>query len=259
MSDRLGAALALARAGFRVFPLVPATKLPAVRGWRASATDCERSIRRWWGRHPSHNIGINLERSGCLAIDIDPRNGGLETWAAIARQLPEEPPIPEPFAVQTSGRGDGGRHLIYRVGDLTGLRVAASLGPGVDVKYRGYVVGAGSVHPESGGLYTIDYGSGLQEGVLEPGEGGLAGLVYRAAAGERPVPQGEPVGEGTWADILDALPHIPADERRVWLYTAMALKSTGHPEAFRVFVEWSARSEKFEGEDDCERLWDGIV
>ncbi|MBK6359447.1 MAG: PriCT-2 domain-containing protein [Comamonadaceae bacterium] len=38
----------------------------------------------------------------------------------------------------------------------------------------------------------------------------------------------------------------------------MALQSTGHPEAYPLAVEWSARGAKFEGEWDVRKHWDSF-
>ena len=59
-AKNLAAALALADAGFRVFPARaiynPATqrwnKPPCISGWQSLATDDLGQIKRWWHQHP---------------------------------------------------------------------------------------------------------------------------------------------------------------------------------------------------------------
>jgi len=254
-------ALQLAAMGMKVFPLLPRSKQPAIKDWRKLATSDAGAIRSWWRKHPDHNIGIALAESSALAIDIDPRNGGMKTWNELIRRLGD---IPQPFATQYSGRGDGGMHLIYLLSEEQlwglrdhGLRVAGSLGPGVDVKHKGYVVGAGSIHPDSGRPYKIDYHSGVQEGLLA---GPLAAEVFIALDRSRSVnaPENDAIDDEQWGEIQDALKHIPADEREEWVRVCCSLKSTQREEAFDAFVEWSAASEKFQGPEDCQKLWDSV-
>jgi len=71
---RLGAsALDLARRGFRVFPLEPGKKTPAVKGWQAKATKNEQTIRKVW-THGSFNIGV-VTGDGLIVIDVDVKKG----------------------------------------------------------------------------------------------------------------------------------------------------------------------------------------
>ncbi len=82
-------------------------------------------------------------------IDVDPRNGGLKTLAAL---VAENGRLPETLTT-LSGRGDGGMHLFYRrpSGELSARR----LGAGLDLKTdRGYVVAAPSIHPATGQPYA---------------------------------------------------------------------------------------------------------
>jgi len=258
MSNLKQAALDLAANGFKVFPLRTRGKEPFQPGWRETATSDTRAIATWWDKHPTHNVGIHLEASGCIAIDTDPRNGGADTWIGLMMRLPAEPKIPEPFAVQHSGRGDGGQHLIYRVGQIDGLRVAGKLGPGVDVKYRGFVVGAGSIHPDTGKPYTIDYGSGMQSGLL-PVDSPLGRLVFVPVKASDVSEKHSGFSDSQWADTLAALEHIPADERETWISVGMALHSTGHEDALETWDSWSqgtSRGNYVEGA--CGRHWESF-
>jgi hypothetical protein len=74
-NPRLDAALRLARYGFRVFPLQPNAKVPAIQNWRKLANVDEGLICQWWVKEfPNANIGLVTD--GLCVIDIDPRNGG---------------------------------------------------------------------------------------------------------------------------------------------------------------------------------------
>jgi hypothetical protein len=251
MSNLKQAARALAERGFRVFPLRAKSKEPATGGWREVATNNARAINAWWDKHPDHNIGIALTPNE-IAIDIDPRNGGLDSLEALVRDLGEPPP--EPLAIQVSGRGDGGEHWIYR-GGFDGLRVTGKLGPGIDIKrHGGYLVGAGSVHPDTGGVYTINYGSGFQSGTLTH-DGALGRRIFRGLVAIYS-PTDTAVDDEQWAEILDALGHIPAHARETWINVGMALHSTGHEDALAAWDDWSATTNAGNYQEGaCERAW----
>ena len=82
-------------------------KRPAVE-WRAyqyrKAT--EQEIAQWWGDFPG--VGIVCGRiSGLVVMDIDPRNGGQESFRTL---LSEGRAFPKSLTVDTGG---GGIHIYY--------------------------------------------------------------------------------------------------------------------------------------------------
>lgn len=79
---RLEAALAYASWGWPVLPIVPNGKLPATaHGVHDASTDPEQ-IRKWFEGRDDLNIGIAAgSRSGLVVFDIDPRNGGDDSYA----------------------------------------------------------------------------------------------------------------------------------------------------------------------------------
>jgi hypothetical protein len=107
-------------------------------------------VTEWWsGPYQGCNIGARIPES-MLMIDIDPRHGGDQSWAALTAQYG---PFPD-CLMTNSGRGDGGRHLYVRrpPGGLT----VQSLGSGIDLKTSsGYAVMPPSIHPDSGMPYTL--------------------------------------------------------------------------------------------------------
>jgi hypothetical protein len=163
-------ALAYAAAGHKIFPLFwPTTtgeisacgcgdaacrsiaKHPIAslvpRGCLDATNDLE-IVRAWWSRAPSANIGLALD--GLLVLDVDPRNGGGDSYL----RLVAEHPLPPTFTVSTGG---GGEHYYFRTepGKAYGGFDRRTL-PGLDVKKAagGYVVAPPSVHA-SGGRYSV--------------------------------------------------------------------------------------------------------
>lgn len=141
-NPKLAAALALARYGFNVFPLISNDKRPLIENWQNLATNDLMQIKIWWSTQPDSNIGIATEN--LLVIDVDPRNGGDATFRALfeAQHLVGEE-FPPTLAAGTRA---GGTHMFYWLPPHTLVRGGANkLGDGVDIKsHGGYVVGAGS-------------------------------------------------------------------------------------------------------------------
>lgn len=141
-------ALAYAKKGVPVFPLVPGQKEPLIskadggNGYHDATTDAEQ-IKAWWAAEPRANIGIPMARAGLFAIDIDPRNGG--SYDQLTAKHGDLPPT------LTSQTGGGGLHLVYRHPDCQ-LEAKVPGVPGIDVKVNGYIVAPPSLHP-SGNRY----------------------------------------------------------------------------------------------------------
>lgn len=141
------AALSLVMRGWRVLPLTPRAKVPATtHGFHDATMDAD-VITRLWAAMPEANVGVAAEASGLLIIDVDPRHGGHETMAELARELGGLPMTVE----CATGGPDCGRHLYFRA-PADGAHVVGSLGAGIDIRYHGYVVAPPSRHP-SGGTY----------------------------------------------------------------------------------------------------------
>ena len=67
-------ALSYARKGWKVFPVTSNQKRPltalAPQGHK-NATSDPLIIEQWWTEHPTANIGLNLEASRLVCIDVD--------------------------------------------------------------------------------------------------------------------------------------------------------------------------------------------
>lgn len=116
-------------------------------GFKAATTDL-RQIRTWAIRHPDANIAI-ATGNGLAVIDVDPRNGGDATLAALEA---EQGQLSRTHVVRTGG---GGLHIFLTVPVRASVNCnSGKLGPGIDIKAKGgYVVAAPSNHI-SGGAYV---------------------------------------------------------------------------------------------------------
>lgn len=144
-------AQAYASLDWHVLPLKGGQKVPATRhGFKDATTDAA-TLNAWFGDGSAFNIGVATGAvSGIIVLDIDPRNGGEESFERLVEDLGELP------ATLKANTGGGGFHVFFNspkgftIGSSNGLKAY----PGIDVKSDGgYVVAPPSVHP-SGVAYT---------------------------------------------------------------------------------------------------------
>ncbi|MFF2657259.1 bifunctional DNA primase/polymerase [Kitasatospora sp. NPDC058032] len=181
----LAAALRAAGRGWRIFPLAPGSKYPALHGesdcprtgpcadghlgWERRATTDPQVIHRTWS-HAPYNVGLACGPSNLVVVDLDmPKHArdtppqqwagqgitdGRDVFAALCEQHSQ--PWPQTFEVRT---GRGGAHLYFTAPTSTVLRNTTGekgqgLGWKVDTRAGGgYVVAPGSTvnhHP-----YTV--------------------------------------------------------------------------------------------------------
>ena len=139
----LETALMYADKGWRVLPITENEKSPPlISKWQIRATDEANQIKRWWATWPNANIGIATGReSGIFVVDVDPKNGGDETLAALLKKNS----FPKTLTVKT---GSGGSHVFFKCDRAIKSSNGKKLGQGIDLKADGgYIVAARSVHP----------------------------------------------------------------------------------------------------------------
>ena len=148
------AALAYAENGVMVFPLHTANgfgvcscgtkgcenagKHPRTAHGFKDATDDRDQVTKWWQQWPDANIGTPTGE-GLVVLDIDPRNGGMES---IAQLQEEQGVLPE---TRQQATGGDGFHFFFKVDQA--LRSRTGIRPGIDLKAEGgYVVLPPSMH-----------------------------------------------------------------------------------------------------------------
>lgn len=125
MPTNLEVALSYASWGWKVIPVVPNGKIPATAHGVKDATDDPEKIKDWWTRNPDMNIGIAAgEASGIIVYDIDPRNGGDNSWELWLNNNGE---VPDGVMALTAG---GGQHYIAKY--QPGIR-SCKLREGIDL------------------------------------------------------------------------------------------------------------------------------
>jgi len=254
LSTPLAYALAYAEMGWHVLPLEPGTKIPlgrlVPRGMLDATTDAE-TIRGWWRRHPQANIGIALAQSGLVAIDVDPRNGGVETFEQLQAAHGNL------RSSVTAFTGGGGEHHVFVIPPGAQLNLPGTLGPGVDLKANGYIVAEPSIHP-SGRRYDWEASSSPLDGAVpSPLPDWLRSLRVELQQPQAR-PGDVPVDAAQARDVREALYLLDADDYAEWLHAGMALHSTrwGHP-AYALWCAWSQQSQKFDS-TVCRRKWESF-
>lgn len=112
--------------GWKVLPLLPDAKIPlgGSSGVHDATTNKEK-ITSWFKDNPNLNIGIAAgKESGIIVFDVDPRNGGEESWREWQDQNGK---VPDGVTQITAG---GGEHYLC---EYTEALASCKLAPGVDV------------------------------------------------------------------------------------------------------------------------------
>jgi len=138
MVEKIEMASELGARGFRVFPLRPNSKVPAVSDWQSLATVDADAIQAWWQSNPDYNVGV-ATGGGLLVVDVDVKGGNPGADSLIAME--SEYGLPrDGFRVTTPS---GGTHIYLRtetpyrnsVNQLEGF-------PGIDIRCEGGLVAA---------------------------------------------------------------------------------------------------------------------
>jgi hypothetical protein len=231
-------ALRYADLGWYVIP-VRVDKIPIDGYGLNSATKDPAVIRKIWGANPAAGIAIACEKSGLVVLDIDPRNGGHES---LARLEAEHGMIHAAAVSLTQG---GGEHRVFR--SEPGVNYPGTIGAGLDVKYRGYIL----VEPSRGVDGTYRWQAGKN-----PIQGQLPQAAHPALKGAprdysvdvtRTAPGSQVVAPQVYADLRAALNAIPPDLSYTdgWfkvLQGLSRLSDTGA--AYEMAREWSLLSDK---------------
>lgn len=249
-------------AGFRVFgihgvdakgvcgcgdPECPALfKHPVVSRWQ-SVPDWSEEQLDTFHQMGHFDTGFGVLCSGWLIIDVDARNGGVESFARLCADLPSCGS--SKFVVNT-GSGGGSQHHYFKMSEPAALMQSHEKYQGIDFKASGYVIGCGSMHA-SGMAYDAERGhpqdigeapTDLIEMLRKPSH-------YRVATdgGEIDVDADH---------IADLLSHVPAgcgyDQ---WIKIGMAVHHCTSGSGFDIWDSWSSGGDGYPGSDQLHRHW----
>lgn len=264
-ASKMDAALTYAARGFHVFPLhymrpdgccscgktdcANAGKHPLTRYGQNDATTDPKRIRYWWTRWPNANIGLHCKRSGLVVIDIDPRNGGDATFAALEST---HGAIVSPL---TSNTGGGGKHILFAA-PQGAVSIPGKLGNGIDVKHNGYIILPPSNH-KSGGSYQWVEGARLTALPILPEWIATPIIIERK---ERLSRDNVDMEFGEFCEAVFALPRDFYDDYREWITTGAAIYhfTDGSDDGYDLFDEFSQQSDKYGGQNETTRKWESF-
>jgi len=127
--SNLEVALTYASWGWKVLPVMANSKLPATAHGVHDATDDPEQIRAWFAQNNQLNIGVAAgQASGIIVYDIDPRNGGQDSWDEWTTKHGN---LPDGITALTAG---GGFHYLAAYED--GIK-SCKLLDGVDLLANG--------------------------------------------------------------------------------------------------------------------------
>lgn len=191
-------------------------------------------IELWFGpAAPASNLAIVTGKlSGITVIDVDPKNGGNDTWTDLTRESGE----PQTLSAIT---GSTGSHWLFKYNSALKTRKDA-LGPGLDVRNdnNGYIIACPSRH-KSGGEYswynwedppTLD---DLPEHLTKPPQ-----KKRGPKAKDDPYQRKYSITE-----VREMLSSIPAEDRDDWRHFGIILgrDSNCSQEAWDAYVEWAGK------------------
>ena len=146
----LEVALDCIRRGWFVVPCYPGTKIPSTKHGFKNNTNDEAEVRAWWGKFPSHNVGIVPGESGLTILDIDKGIRDKAHAMEILASMPEAG-----YAVHTGNRPEYRLQVYFLGGNLRSVPWAKD-GLSGDIRSgSGLAMAAGSIHPDSGEWYEL--------------------------------------------------------------------------------------------------------
>lgn len=253
-------------AGFAVFPLWSITPqggcscdiyMPSASGEKCVDIGKHPRFTNWQHTQPPSDehlevvealsdTGYGVLTRGLLVVDVDARNGGLESLAKLNQMLGYDIKEKSGFVVST-GSGGGSCHIYFRLPDETkSLAAHVKEIKGIDFKSGtgSFVVGVGSIH-KSGNPYDVEKGS-PQDADHAPAE--LLKLLEKPAH-IRSTFNGKTI-DVSIDDLNDVLAHIPnADlDYDDWISVGFAIHHCTGGAGYQLWERWSEQSQKFNPE-----------
>lgn len=196
----------------------------------------------------SFDTGFGVLVNGWLIIDVDARNGGVESFNKLCQTLGMDLLGDCGFAVRT-GSGGGSMHLYFQAPSVA-LRQSLVEYPGVDFKSSGFVVGAGSLHA-SGARYEVIHGAPIE---VTNAPASLLELLKKQDTHRTSV-------RGSTMDVADddlraMVSCIPPDcDYETWYKAGMAIHHATGGTAFEIWDDWSLNGTKYPGRDVMQKKW----
>lgn len=245
-----------------LIPLRKDQNTPLHKGWREVIYSKEVLANFAATGHP---LGYRVPGDE-LIIDVDPRNGGHLSVPKLISELNASAGLGLINLGQlfvTVNTGGGGQHYYTKVNP--GFKCRNELkGRWDGIEFKGfgrYVAIAGSTHPKTGLKYTFAPGCATQKSLLPHW---LADQIQRPV-GEVNSQNNQNAATITPSQLGDILSQLPIEDFRGeynWypMMCACHDATEGHPEARRLFLEWSESDPAYRGFWGAnESRWDSLT
>ena len=195
------------------------------------------------------DTGFGVLCDGFLIIDVDARNGGVESFTKLCTDHDYDYLGNAGFAVRT-GSGNGSMHLYYRIEEPTALVQHLDAYKGLDLKSSGFIVGNGSLH-KSGANYETIHGD-PQDVIIAPAK--IIELL-RKPERHRAMVSGIAidVSEQEIAEMLKVI--NPDCDHEKWVKIGMAIHDATNGAGLDLWNDWSSRGEKYPTFGLLEKRW----
>lgn len=191
--------------------------------------------------------GFGVIVSGLLVVDVDARNGGVESYKKLSALLPS---VDESGFVVETGSGGGSKHVYFSLPEPIAMVQTHKEFPGIDFKTSGFVVGSGSVHA-SGMLYETLVGEPCD---ITPAPQALIELLKKPER-HRAVIDGSAIDVSD-SDLRDMCAYInPSCGHEEWIRVGMALHHATQGSGFAIWDDWSAGGDSYPGSDELDKRW----
>jgi hypothetical protein len=184
------------------------------------------------------DTGYGVLVSGMLVVDVDARNGGVESYERLLEAIPE---IAGAGLIVNTGSGKGSKHLFFSAPKMALLQNHPEY-EGIDFKSSGFVVGAGSMH-KSGNRYEAVVGTPADIGEAPAA---LLALLEKPEV-HRTEYNGEQidVSDDQIAEMLSKINNDDVDYE-IFIRIGMAVHNCTGGSAFHLWDEWASRSSKYD-------------
>lgn len=185
------------------------------------------------------DTGYGVLVYGYLVVDVDARNGGVESFSKLCEDTGIDLLAECNLAVAT-GSGNGSMHLYFKAPEGVSMVQTHNKYVGIDFKTSGFCVGAGSLHV-SGATYEVMHGSPYD---VSEAPNQLIEVLKRPEY-HRTHHEGQPLDVSD-NDIRSMLEYYRNDDLdyEEWVRVGMAIHDATDGTGYDIWLDWSATSNK---------------
>ena len=192
--------------------------------------------------------GYGVLVDGLLVVDVDARNGGVQSYSKLLERVPE---LAAAGLIVETGSGGGSQHLYFALPEPVSLVQSLSEYPGIDFKSSGFVVGPGSLH-RSGRQYSAVLGTPFD---IATAPASLVALLFRPDRHRAKIDeQWVDISDDELCDMLRCIPNTGGVDYEQWIRVGMALHHATNGTGYEIWRGWSAQSAKHD-EGRMEHKW----